>query len=116
MYSRSYYADDQSKLALPENYNGTAFMEKPPEEETTSVITEPQEEETVEASARGNRTLGGFGNIPLLSSLFGGKGELKLPNIGLEEILIIATAAFLFFSKDGDKESAIFLLLLLLVN
>ena len=37
-------------------------------------------------------------------------------NIGTEEILIIATAAFLFFSKGGDRECALILLLLLFIN
>ena len=64
MYSRSYYADEQNKLALPENYNGTAFMEKLPEEEAESQITESREEVTVEASARSGGLIGGFGNIP----------------------------------------------------
>ena len=49
------------------------------------------------------------GKIPFLSSL-------SLPKIGTEEILIIAAAAYLFFSKDGDKECAIMLILLLFVN
>ena len=59
--------------------------------------------------------------MPFLSGIFGDGGllgglNLKMPKIGTEEILILATAAFLFFSKDGDKESAIILLLLLLIN
>ena len=44
-----------------------------------------------------------------------GYGRFSLPKIGKEEILIIAMAAFLLFSKDGDKECAIMLILLLLV-
>ena len=112
MYSRSYYAEDTSRVALPGNYNGTAFMEQSTEEET---FTEPLEEKTVEASRQDHGLLGGFERMPLLSAFFG-SGGLKMPSIGVEEILILATAAFLFFSKDGDKESAIILLLLLLIN
>lgn len=41
--------------------------------------------------------------------------KISIPKIGAEEILIIATATFLFFSKEGDKECAIMLFLLLLV-
>lgn len=114
MYSRSYYADDATKLSLPENYDGTAFMEREQEPPTEEVVAIP-ENKTVEASAKGDGLLSGLGRIPILSDIFGGRG-LKLPNIGVEEILILATAAFLFFSKDGDKESAIILLLLLLIN
>ena len=116
MYSRSYYADEQSKLALPGNYNGTTFIGNLPEAENEAQHTEVIDDVTVEASAHGCKSPNSLGTLPFLSSLFGEKGQLKLPNIGIEEILIIATAAFLFFSKDGDKESAIILLLLLLVN
>ena len=116
MYSRSYYADDASRVALPENYDGTAFMEREPEAVADVTFVEPAQEKTVEASVESESVFSGFGKIPLLSGLFGSGGGLKLPNIGVEEILILATAAFLFFSKDGDKESAIILLLLLLIN
>ena len=116
MYSRSYYAEDTSRVALPGDYNGTAFMDQPSEE--TLQFIEPPEEKAVEASNQGHGLLGGFEKIPFLSAFFGPgwSGGLKMPTIGVEEILIIATAAFLFFSKDGDKESAIILLLLLLIN
>jgi hypothetical protein len=40
----------------------------------------------------------------------------SLDKIGFEEILIIAIAAFLFFSADGDRECALILLALLLIN
>lgn len=118
MYSRSYYADEASRVALPEDYDGTAFMEREPEETPEVAFIEPVEEKTVEASNQNEGLFSGLGKIPLLSGLFGSgkEGGLKLPNIGVEEILILATAAFLFFSKDGDKESAIILLLLLLIN
>lgn len=119
MYSRSYYADEATRVSLPENYDGTAFMERGPEEITDVTFIESEEEKTVEASSQSDGLLGGFGKIPILSSLFGqggGLGSLKMPSIGVEEILILATAAFLFFSKDGDKESALILLLLLLIN
>ena len=116
MYSRSYYADEQSKLALPGNYNGTTFIGNMPEAEIPSDHTEDIGDLTVEASARDGGSLNALGSLPFLSSLFGGKGEMKLPTIGIEEILIIATAAFLFFSKSGDKESAIILILLLFIN
>ena len=48
-----------------------------------------------------------------------GNLNIRLPSldkIGFEEILIIAIAAFLFFSADGDKECALILLALLLIN
>ena len=114
MYSRSYYADETTKPALPDNYQGTAFMDQP-EDRVESVFLD-QKEEVAPTSCRAENQRGGLSGIPILSSLFGHGAGFNLQNIGIEEILIIATAAFLFFSKDGDKESAIILLLLLLVN
>lgn len=123
MYSRSYYPEG-NRINLPENYDGTAFMESPPPaEEATEVsfveknqdIPQPREDN------QGDTVLSSAGAMPLFPGLFGKGGlfgalNLKIPTIGTEEILIIATAAFLFFSKDGDKESAIILLLLLLIS
>ena len=119
MYSRSYYADETSRVTLPENYDGTAFRESDKERMPEQPIIESNDENSVEASGHivGEGT--GFGRIPILSALFGSGESCGLSgpmNLGIEEILILATAAFLFFSKDGDKESAIILLLLLLVN
>ena len=119
MYSRNYYPEATEKISLPENYDGTAFIERSAEEPTNEILFDPAEEPTLEASSRNDGLLSGFGEIPILSALFGshgGSGKLKMPSIGIEEILILATAAFLFFSKDGDKESALILLLLLLIN
>ena len=120
MYSRTYYPEGTERLNLPESYGGTAFSEE-------SLTFEPEEEALEVSSPIEKRDDGGesimasLGRMPLLSGLFGkgglfGEGSLRLPKIGTEEILILATAAFLFFSKSGDRESAIILLLLLLIN
>ena len=123
MYSRSYYPD--GKINLPENYDGTAFLESTQEtsKEATEVSLIEKEQKIPERgeSGEGDTVLAGFSGPPILSGLFGKGGlfgalNLKMPTIGTEEILIIATAAFLFFSKDGDKESALILLLLLLIS
>ena len=116
MYSRSFYPDTNARLTIPDNYDGTALIEAPPviEEKTAEVSVGIPDTDKNEAS-----TAVSLGKIPFLSSLFGGSKldfGLKLPKIGTEEILIIATAAFLFFSKDGDRECAIMLALLLLIN
>lgn len=115
MYSRSYYDEAGGAVNLPENYVGTAFSDTlPPEPRGEEYKSESESAQCVAANAGGNEP-------SILTGLFGGiksplLGNLRLPEIGLEEILIIATAAFLFFSKDGDRECAIMLLLLLLVN
>lgn len=121
MYSRSYYPEGGGRVSLPENYDGTAFIERETPEAKDSVqasfIDSPPSEREQKAESAFKSLSGGSA----LSGLFGKGGflgglNLKMPEIGTEEILLIAIAAFLFFSKDGDKESAIFLLLLLLIN
>lgn len=123
MYSRSFYPDSQSSLMPPENYDGTAFIERSEEGADNPIMTttadagEPTQRESVQASGGVLSSL----SIPFLSGLFdkggllGGLG-LSMPRIGTEEILILATAAFLFFSKNGDREIALILLLLLFIN
>ena len=126
MYSRSYYPEASERVSLPENYDGTAFMETTEQSDLNtaevsfiddSIVSgnESQEEKKDES------VFAGIGKMPLFSGLFGKGGILgdlgfKMPKIGTEEILIIATAAFLFFSKNGDKESALILLLLLFIS
>lgn len=125
MYSRSFYPSEVS--TPPENYNGTAFSEPAPIYEASVPEPEPPEEATVSTVSENiseNRQKSeptGLFSLPFLSGLFGGsehKGSLGglFSSIGIEEILIIAVAAFLFFSKDGDTECAILLLLLLFVK
>jgi hypothetical protein len=105
MYSRNYFENELPTPAVPENYVGTAFgaePEQPPDEpETAPVAAKP--------SATPHTGLLGSLNLPFLSGI-------KLPEIGSEEILIIAVALFLLLSQHGDKECAIMLLLLLLIN
>lgn len=124
MYSRSYYPESADRMSLPENYDGTAFMERG---EQNDGVAEVSFTERSGDAARDDavQTGGGIpsvsGGIPFLSGLFdkggllGGLG-LKIPTIGTEEILIIATAAFLFFSKNGDRECALILILLLFIS
>ena len=124
MYSRS-FTEESKKMTPPANYDGCAFKE---EEKEAKTFTRPptNEEIPTEIPAFGEQqTLGKSGvNSPFSSvlgfgkNLFGGLfgSSLGLPKLGTEEILIIATALFLLFSKEGDKECAILLLLLLLIN
>lgn len=115
MYTRSYYPDTGE---LPENYGGMAMRasEPPPEPREP-----PSREETTEPAG----IFGGTGaesplKMPIFSSLFSRIGAVARPlgieRVGTEELLIIGVALYLLFSKSGDKECAIILLLLLLVN
>ena len=120
MYSRSFYPEAEAKPLVPENYDGTAFTETiaPPQSEAQSTSVPAQDvEETSAYVADGGGIFASLSRTPFLSGVLGGIGKnLKFPTIGLEEILILATAAILFFSKEGDKECAIMLLLLLFIG
>jgi hypothetical protein len=113
VYSRNYYTEEVGKPEPPENYNGTVFIEQRIEE---AEPTFQPADITAGASPEKRGLFSGLSDIPILSSLFGSAKGFSLDSIGIEEILIIATAAFLFFSKDGDKECALILLLILFIN
>ena len=124
MYSRP-YIDDSERVPLPLNYDGTTFGGEENAEKNCTRPHTNEEKPTFEGkstTASANADIGlnqpfggllGFGK-----KLFGGwpRMPFRLEKLGTEEILIIATALFLLFSKDGDKECAILLLLLLLIN
>lgn len=130
MYSRSYPLDRGAGTPVPSGYAGCAFedeknsekLDTPPgvhsyDEENESLCdTSPCSAKAEECEKPPSKSF--FSGI--LSSLFGtgysGGFNLRFPRIGTEEILIIATALFLLFSKEGDTECAVLLLLLLLIN
>ena len=114
MYSRNFYTEKDVPM-IPENYDGTTFREEPSVEkcDTGAPFEEKDRQEDLPKPDKEDVPAGIFSGIA--KNLFGGF-SLKMPKIGSEEILIIATAIFLFLSKDGDIECAIILLLLLLIN
>ena len=125
MYSRSFYNEKEEELRPPENYDGNAFKEQT--EQLTKAPPEEAQKPAVCASGEPKHGEGGGGFLSSLfspsglSGLFGSKGiplisSLSLPKFGTEEILILASAAYLFFAKDGDRECAILLILLLFVK
>jgi hypothetical protein len=107
MYAQVY---KEPALSIPESYGGTALLG---EKEEREFIPEPTED-TAETGAfcdTGRQS-------PILNQAKGwlsGVG-LHLPKIGIEEILIIAVAAFLFFSDEKDITTAILLLALLFID
>ena len=141
MYSRSYQAGEIP--AIPESYSGVAFREpEPPPEDlprgvaksadirfttspeppdpnlTAAAVAEPA---SAPETAPTGGILSSLGDILPFKGLFSGGsglglGKLGLPKLGTEEILIIGLALFLFLSRDGDKECAIVLALLLLIH
>ena len=112
MYTRNFYKEDGG-IFVPENYDGIALREEreaakdtPDKDKCAGACEEKRESESVFSPLK-------YGGIKLpfdIGNLFSGF------TLGLEEILIIGLAAFLFFNSDGDKECAIMLLLLLFVK
>lgn len=123
MYTRPY--DDNVGILIPESYNGTALRDEPRRAEDIREVFingEKAEREgdavhtAMTADEKTDEPAGNFLSKLTSGNFLGGifnNANFGLQKIGTEEILIIATAAFLFFSKDGDKECAIMLLLLL---
>lgn len=124
MYTRS-YAEEKSGILIPESYGGIAFSEsnisarQVGEERHTS--TQQESDITDQKNEREASTEEAFNPITkiktpsFLSNIFS-FNNFSLQKIGKEEILILAAAAFLFFSKEGDRELAIMLLLLLFLG
>ena len=131
MYTRSYYSDDE-KISIPEKYDGNAFREEGPpiqkedagETVKENAFTMPYNESMEKAEAvlseqKGRKGDTGPGYISTflqklpISNLFGKTDFFKNAHFdfGTEEI-----ALFLLFSKGGDTECAIMLLLLLLIK
>ena len=132
MYTRP-YNDEAHGIVIPESYGGTLLREN----DMPTEINEVQHRQThesktknpweAEASAPAEEvhneddsvaTFSFLSKLPFgnLLSNIGKNSKFGLQKIGTEEILIIATAAFLFFTKEGDKECAIMLLLLLFLT
>lgn len=139
MYSRV-KGEPESRIIIPENYDGTAFIQsvedgaKPQGERKIKVLGECSADAKMSPGemSKSDEVFDGdyeksepaaesfFEKIPFGGQLSRWFGALPARGIlpkkfGTEEILIIATALFLFFSKSGDKECAIMLGLLLLV-
>lgn len=107
MYTRNYF--DGGEVGMPRGYDGIALRGEVSEPEETAPLAIVNSE----ARPADEKTGGG-----ILSGLLGNLhiGLPSLDKIGYEEILILGIAAFLFFSADGDRECALILLALLLIN
>ena len=109
MYTRSYKSDDE-RIALPSGYDGTAF-----EREIKEIATEKESCEAAIAEPSAGRT-SLFSGLPFLKG-FRGLASFKLPmKPGSEELILIGLALLLFFSKDGDRECALMIALLIFIK
>ena len=126
MYTRT-YNDDIGEIIIPERYGGTSFGHTEEKKEDgmrqESNGKNPWENNDIHTpSAQNNEEAEEASATPIsqpLTAIFSGlfKGDfLSLKKIGKEELIIIATATFLLFSKEGDKECAIMLILLLFLS
>lgn len=129
MYTRT-YNDGAGDIIIPEKYGGTSLGQKslndiidPPDRSDKTVKNPWENEEDVHTSDAENDEksveTSATEKTPLFSSVFSKifkSDTFGLQKIGTEELLIIATAAFLLFSKEGDKECAIMLILLLFLK
>ena len=117
MYSRS-YAEEVSHEAkctvkVPQGYDGNAIFELPPRvpERPTCEPDTDADSATEEHKSEGRPSF----ISDILSRLSPKKcGSGILAHVGIEEILLISLALFLFFSEEGDRECALFILILLL--
>ncbi len=98
MYTRD-FAAEESRKNVPDAYCGNLFSD----EKELPLHNESESEEKSSQASIFHSILGKSFDLRNLS--FFKKG------FGTEEILIIGIAAFLLFSKGGDKECAIILLL-----
>jgi len=124
MYTRDY--SSERGIIIPESYGGTVLRDEVAEEPKAEVKEEPKVastknpwEEDESAAPASSEPKGSFLERLPFGNLFEGvfgKGKFGLQKLGTEEILIIATALFLIFSKSHDYECAAILLLLLFIN
>ncbi|MBR5449212.1 MAG: hypothetical protein IKV43_04400 [Clostridia bacterium] len=113
MYTRA-YPDRTSEI--PDGYNGTAMSDS--ERVDTGYI--PTGANPWEGRVGGdNDTDGAVETGGVASSIFGGlfqNGRFSLQSIGFEEILILAVAAYMLMSQEGDRMCGIMLLVLLFIS
>ena len=101
MYTRD-FGTEEARRSVPDSYCGNLFSE----ESEAPVHSENCEEKETSSVFHSLLTKPfDFKSLPIFKKGF-----------GTEEILIIGIAAFLLFSKGGDKECAIILLLSLFLG
>ena len=113
MYTRSY---PERGTEIPEGYGGTAVGS--PEKGTDTHYIDSTRNPWEEEPKHSEEDIQTSKNAPLFSGILGGlfqNGRFSLQSIGFEEILIIAAAAYMLMSRDGDRECGIMLLVLLFI-
>ena len=124
MYTRNYYGDGK-EMRIPENYDGTAILKS--EEDGDDMVKKddffsgvkisPNYKEEAADSPEKNE-MSENDRQSVFKNIFSKDQPIStlMPQIGPEELLILGLAAFLFFSKSGDKECAFLLLILIFIK
>lgn len=121
MYTRK-YGDVSDPLRIPSGYDGIALRAEGPPPPETEPPREADEAARSSCDVSADSTSKSDGalqaGLPFLGKLKDslGLGRFVKFDIGFEEILLVALALYLFFSKDGDKECAIMLIILLFIT
>lgn len=115
MYTGNYFSKEK-EITVPLDYSGSTFTG---DGANAQSMMNDGTEETV-AGAKSGGIFEAIASAIPIGRLFpdGIRNALHLESfkLGTEELLIIALALFLLLSKEGDKECAIILFLLLFVN
>ena len=131
MYSRSYYDTDGVAHTLSGSYGGTVLRDEPPPVHTPRPPCDGVVQKEITKCSPpedGASQVGCVKEVALdepevsffdkLTSRARGKLPIKLipDKFGLEELLIIGLALYLFFTKSGDKEFALMLIALIFIT
>ena len=101
MYQRSYYPNECEEISVPTGYDGNINFEKPKGDEVACEVS----------GCEGERKPGLLSHLGLdIGNIF---GRLEF---GIEELLLIGAAIFLFVSKSRDFECIFILLALLFIR
>ena len=104
MYTRDFGAAD-TETAIPEAYCGNLFSEEKRVLHNDEETEEKEDHGILSVFRAFKEKPFDFKKLPFFKKGF-----------GTEELILLGIAAFLFFSKDGDKECALILILTLFLN
>ena len=120
MYFGTYKKDDDD-IRIPKNYNGTYFIDSHGDDDKKfkGEHNQPEEKQDIADPPRcddRDRTLGILESGGIFERIFGKDIKPGIPKFDSEDLLLLGLAAFLFFSKSGDRECAIILALLIFIT
>ena len=120
MYFGTYKKEDVD-IRIPKNYNGTYFLEdtsdnKDGQDENTGARCEKTEDYHMKNSECDQKSTCTDGKWGFFEKLFGKDIKPCIPKFDAEDLLLLGLATFLFFSKNGDRECALILAMLIFIS